>query len=175
MDGPPVTTQGEAQSEALVNELKWVHRLIRRDLQIVRQLAADVSGGLAGDAAAEAIRSLEVSGPLWQLKVNCLQYCRFVHGHHHLESAMLFPALRRANPALGPVVDKLEADHAAVATLLDQVSAAADELTGPGEPAARGRLVAGLRELSDVLLAHLAYEEDNVSATLAAMTSWPAW
>jgi hypothetical protein len=57
----------------------------------------------------------------------------------------------------------------------EQVSAAADELTGPGEPAARGRLVAGLRELSDVLLAHLAYEEDNVSATLAAMTSWPAW
>src|ERR1700722_9131757 len=162
------------RGEAMVTELRWIHDMIRRDLGIVARLADGVAGGMPAEQAAAGIRSLAAAGPLWQLRVNCLQYCRFVHGHHHLESAMLFPALRQANPALGPVVDKLEADHAQVATLLDEVQAAAGELTGPAEPAARAALVTGLRELSDVLLAHLAYEEDNISSTLAAMTGWPA-
>jgi hypothetical protein len=97
-----------SQGEALVDELKWVHRLIRRDLQTVCALAADVQVGLPGDDAVAAIQSLEVAGPLWHLKINCLQYCRFVHAHHHAESALLFPRLRATNPALGAVVDKLE-------------------------------------------------------------------
>src|SRR6266704_2112324 len=103
----PVTASAQAQSpnsrgEAMVAELKWVHGMIRNDLRIIREVA-------------DELRSLAAAGPLWQLKINCLQYCRFVHSHHHAESVLLFPALRRANPQLGPVVDKLEGDHARVA------------------------------------------------------------
>jgi hypothetical protein len=160
------------QGDALVSELKWVHRLIRRDLQVVRQLAADLGDGLPGEQAAAAIAGLQAGGPLWQLKINCLQYCRFVHSHHHAESAMLFPRLRMSDPALGPVVDKLEADHARVSDLLDDVSAAARELTAEESEGTRKRLVDALADLATALLAHLDYEEENISGPLRTWTSW---
>jgi Hemerythrin HHE cation binding domain len=161
-----------SQGEALVEELKWVHGLIRRDLRTVRELAADLENGLSGHDAVAALESLEISGPLWRLKINCLQYCRFVHSHHHAESALLFPRLRLANPALGPVVDKLEADHAQVSDLLNAVSAAAMELAGAEEPATRRRLVDALGDLSAILLAHLDYEEEHVADTLRTWAGW---
>ena len=74
------------RGEALVRELRWVHDMIRRDLRTVRALAAGLAAGLPGGDAAATIRLLEVNGPLWQLRVNCLQYCRIVHAHHHHES-----------------------------------------------------------------------------------------
>jgi hypothetical protein len=190
-----VTISREAQSsprgEAMVAELRWVHDMIRRDLQTVRLLAAEVQDGLPAEEVAAGIRSLAAGGPLWQLKINCLQYCRFVHSHHHAESVLLFPALRLANPALGPVVDKLEADHTRVAGLLDDVEAAARDLAGQHAPAAqhdagqydaaqhdaaiRRRLTAALHTLSADLLAHLAYEEENVADTMRTLTGWPGW
>ena len=113
------------RGEALVAELKWVHDMIRRDLRTVRQMAADVAAGLPAEEIQAGITSLAASGPLWQLKINCLHYCRFVHSHHHAESVLLFPALRKANPALHSVVDKLEADHLNVSRLLEAVETAA--------------------------------------------------
>jgi hypothetical protein len=157
--------------EALVEELRWVHDLIRRDLASVRRLAADVTAGRSADGVRAALETLATNGPLWQLKVNCLQHCHFVHSHHHVESALLFPELRRTNPALHPVVDKLEADHAAVSTLLDEVQAAARALGGP-DVATRQRLVDALDALAEHLLAHLGYEEDTIADTLR---SWPGW
>ena len=161
-----------AQGEALVNELKWVHRLIRRDLATVRGLAADLRTGLSGGDAAAMIQSLEVASPLWHLRINCLQYCRFVHAHHHAESVLLFPRLRSSNPALGPVVDKLEADHARVPDLLDQVSTVAADLAGQEQPATRKRLIDALDDLSTVLLAHLDYEEEHIADTLRTWAGW---
>jgi hemerythrin-like domain-containing protein len=95
--------------------------------------------------------------------------------HHHGESALLFPQLRRSNPALGPVVDKLEADHGRVSDLLDDVSAAAVALAGEESDTGRKQLIAALEVLSEELLAHLDYEEENISATLRTWTSWPGW
>jgi hypothetical protein len=164
-----------ARGEALVAELKWVHDMIRRDLTTVRRLADDLQGGMPAGRVAAGIRSLVAGGPLWQLKIKRLQYCRFVHSHHHAESVMLFPALRRASPDLGPVIDKLESDHARVSDLLDDVEAASGELAAREHLATRRRLTLALQVLSDELLAHLAYEEDSVSATLRTMTTWPSW
>jgi Hemerythrin HHE cation binding domain len=161
--------------DGLAAELRWVHSLIRRDLETVRWLADELDDGLSGPEAAERIGDLEIGSALWQLKINCLQYCRFVHMHHHGESALLFPRLRAANPALGPVVDRLEADHARVADLLDDVSATAAQLADREDGEVRKRLIAGLASLSDDLLAHLQYEEDNISGTLRTWTSWGDW
>jgi hypothetical protein len=55
------------------------------------------------------------------------------------------------------------------------VSATARELAGQEDAGTRQRLVAALEALSIDLLAHLAYEEENVSGTLATMTGWPGW
>ena len=176
MSGPAAGLQGQnPRGEALVAELTWVHDLIRRDLRTIRQMAADVAAGLPAEEIQAGIRSLAAGGPLWQLKINCLQYCRFVHSHHHAESVILFPGLRRANPALNPVVDKLEADHLAVSGLLDEVEAAARELSSQEDPAVRERLTLALKSLSADLLAHLQYEEENISGTLRTLPGWPGW
>jgi hypothetical protein len=172
-----VTERGvpNPRGDALVAELKWIHDMIRRDLGVISQMAADTQAGQPASSIRSTIRTLATGGPLWQLKVNCLQHCRVVHSHHELESIALFPELRRADPALNPVVDKLEADHAHVSGLLDEVEAAARELGPPTEPAARGRLVAALHMLSEDLLAHLQYEEEHISGTLRTWTRWPGW
>jgi hypothetical protein len=180
----------DSRGDALVAELRWVHDMIRRDLAVVRRMASMVGAGLPAADVQAGIRLLAASGPLWQLKVNCLRYCRFVHSHHHAESIMLFPGLRRANPALSPVIDKLETDHLRVSDLLDEVEAAAQALgdaeqgdPGQGDPGqgdrqqpeARERLARALQTLSEDLLAHLQYEEEQISDTLRTWTAWPLW
>ena len=87
----------------------------------------------------------------------------------------LFPALRQANPGLSPVVDKLEADHRSVATLLGEVETAAQALGGGEDPEVRERLTLALHSLSETLLAHLSYEEEQISDTLRTFRGWPSW
>ena len=173
--GTELPNPANPRGEAMVAELKWVHDMVRRDLRTVRQMAADVASGLPAAGIRAGIRSLAANGPLWQLKINCLQYCRFVHSHHHAESIMLFPGLRRANPALNPVVDKLEADHLSISGLLDEVGEAAQKLSSGEDPAVRERLTQALQKLSTDLLAHLQYEEENISDTLRTLPGWPGW
>ena len=156
---------------ALFEELLWVHGAIRRDLETVEALAAEVLDGLPADEAQVRVEALKTNGPLWQLKVNCLRYCRFVHMHHNAEDSLFFPRLREANPGLDPVVDKLEADHRVVSDLLDEVEAAAGELDE--ERAERERLAAGLRSLATELLAHLDYEELEAGPTIRGLDRHP--
>jgi hypothetical protein len=160
------------RGDAMVAELKWVHDMIRQDLALIQQMAADTAAGQPAGAIRRGIRTLASASPIWQLKVGCLHHCRFVHSHHSHESYLLFPALRQANPALNPVVDKLQADHEHVSELLGQVEAAAEELTDGTE---RDRLIEALGTLSTDLLAHLAYEEENIADTLRTFTRWPGW
>ena len=161
------------QGEAMFAELQWIHSVIRSDLEIVREMAADTAAGEPASGIQARLRTLAAASPLWQLRVSCLHYCRFVHSHHHAESVLLFPALRRANPALNPVVDKLEADHASVSDLLGEVETAARELSDAEDPAARDLLTRALQQLSADLLAHLQYEEDHISDTLRTWSDWP--
>ena len=152
------------------DELLWVHGMIRRDLDTVRELAAATTNGKPADEVRAELETLKTSGPLWKLKVNCLHYCRFVHAHHGAEDTKLFPALRAANPDLGPVVDRLEADHRRVSDLLDEVEEAADDLSVEAET--RARVARGLDELADHLLEHLKFEEESVEDTMRSMPSF---
>lgn len=68
--------------------------MLRRDLAMLRQLALDVSAGRAAADAQTVLDELQTRGPLWLLRVNCLQCCAHVHGHHGAESAQLFPSIR---------------------------------------------------------------------------------
>ena len=160
------------RGEAMVAELRWVHDMIRRDLALIQQMAADTAAGEPASTIRRGIRALASASPVWQLKAGCLRHCRFVHSHHSHESYLLFPALRQANPALNPVVDKLEADHQHVSTLLGDIEVAAEDLSEGG---ARDRLIAALGALSTDLLAHLAYEEEHIASTLRTFTRWPGW
>jgi hypothetical protein len=154
------------QGRALFQELLWVHSAVRRDLDTVRRLAADVIDGLPAENLNAELSELQTNGPLWQLKVNCLRYCRFVHMHHNAEDVLLFPRLRETDPEIAPVVDQLEADHRRVSDDLDEVEAAAVQLTNGESESARRRVADGLNVLAGNLLAHLDFEEREAGPTL---------
>jgi Hemerythrin HHE cation binding domain len=144
--------------------------MLRRDLERVERLAAEVSEGLDGAALEAELRELKTTGPLWRLKVNCLRYCRFVHAHHGAEDALLFPRLREVDPAADPIVDRLEADHRRVSDLLDAVEAAAARLTAQ-EGDGRAEVVLALGELHGHLLEHLDFEETGAGPFLRRLRS----
>jgi Hemerythrin HHE cation binding domain len=158
----PVTAQGEA----LYQDLLWVHGLLRQDLATVERLAVEVAEGAPAEDVVAGVRALETAGPLWRLRASCLHYCRFVHHHHRLEDVALFPELRRVNPSLGPVVDRLQEDHRRVAGLLQRVESAAGALEGTDSPEARAAVAESLEALAAHLLAHLDLEEESVAETL---------
>lgn len=169
----PMSNTEAPPAEGLFRELLWVHAMIRRDLATVRRLAERVEEGAGAEEVRSTIRELQTEGPLWKLRVNCLYYCRFVHGHHALEDVHLFPILRRIAPALGPAVDRLAADHLRISDHLDAVEAAAEGLATPDEAAHRRQLVDALAELAEHLIAHLAYEEDAIGPTLSRWEHLP--
>src|SRR5262249_24425552 len=144
-----------------------------RDLATVHSLAEAIRDGLPPFEAAATIRGLAMSSPLWQMRMNCVRYCRFVEAHHFGETHHLFPHLRRINPDLAAVLDKLDADHVAVAGHLEQVEAAAKALGELGTPEQRSRLVNALEALARDLLAHLDFEEERLGPTLRTLTHWP--
>jgi Hemerythrin HHE cation binding domain len=156
------TVRGRATYELLL----LVHSKIRRDLERVGDLAARAANGLSPDQVREEIDGLKRDSMLWRLQVNCLRYCRFVHAHHGAEDADFFPELRATNPALDPVVDRLEGDHRRVSDLLDSVEAAATALSENGSDDARRVVVESLHDLGDSLLEHLDYEELSVRGTV---------
>ncbi|HEV3273867.1 MAG TPA: hemerythrin domain-containing protein [Candidatus Dormibacteraeota bacterium] len=154
-------------------QLKLIHQMLRSDLAVCRDLAAEIAAGAEAAEISEQIAALRTRSPLWTLQVNCLYHCRVVHAHHGLEDADMFPALRRSNPELSAVVDKLEADHRAISTLLDDVEAAAGELDDTAANTARQRLVIALGRLEEDLLAHLAFEEESIASTMRGWERWP--
>jgi len=167
-------TQPSSLDNPLLAELQWVHNMLRRDLAVIRELADAAADGAPSRQIQAGVQDLQSRGPLFQLKVNCLNYCQLVHHHHRAEDAMLFPAVRQSAPHLSAVVDKLEADHLAVSDLLRQVEDHALQLSDV-EAEVRLSLVFALRSLSDYLLEHLEFEEANLAPVLASWQSWPFW
>ena len=159
--------------EGIFRELLWVHAMIRRDLATVRRLAERARDGAPAEEVRAVLRGLQTEGPLWKLRVNCLAYCRFVHAHHSIEDIHLFPILRRAEPALGSAVDRLEADHLRIAGHLEAVEAAGVGLEVEEETGRRERLVEALDGLAEHLVAHLAFEEEAIGPTLSRWDRLP--
>ena len=167
-----MTGAGEERN-ALLLELKWVHRLIRQDLEACRRLADQVAEGAASSEIRAQVRSLQSHELLAQLGSGCIRHCRFVHAHHGAEDALLFPAVRRSGRELDAVVDRLQADHRRVSDLLDGVETAAYRLGSPDAPDARRHLVDALGSLAAQLLEHLAYEEEALAPVLLHWEQWP--
>jgi hypothetical protein len=162
----PVNPRGEA----MLRELIMIHNLLRQNVEIVGALAEATAAGLPSVEVLGQVVALGDEHGLRMLQTNCFAYCRFVHGHHGLEDAAVFPRVRAANPAIGPVVDRLVADHRRVADLLNVAEAAAGALSATEE--AREGVVLALKALGDHLLEHLAYEERSLGPTLQRMTGW---
>ncbi len=74
------------------------------------------------------------------------------------------PHLRRADPQLAPVLDRLKAEHHIIHGVLEDVDRALVGLVGGGDIKA---LRATVDQLSDTLLSHLSYEETQLIGPLS--------
>lgn len=93
-------------------------------------------------------------------------------GHHTLEDRSVFPHLRRSEPGLGPVLDRLEHEHEVIAEVLEQFDRALVTLVAEDGSGQAGRRVLdevqrAVDLLTDTLLSHLAYEERELIGPLA--------
>lgn len=163
----------ETPKVGMFRELLFIHSLLRRDLQTVRRLADEARNGYPPQAIVEEIRKLETNSPLWQLKYGCMYYCRFVHGHHTLEDAAVFPMVRKHAPSLHSMVDRLEEDHLTVHHITERIAATADKVTDDSTEELLSQLVEALHELEEHLLAHLELEEDALGPLLSSWDRWP--
>ena len=96
----------------------------------------------------------------------------FLEAHHHTEDEKLWPLVRTHNPGLGPLLDVMSQDHAAIAAQVDQLTDAAQWFGRAPDAGRRAELVASIDRLTAVLWPHLDREETDlmphVSATLSA-------
>ena len=133
-----------------------VHGALRRDLLRVREVVS--TPPYPSGAQRQAIGR------------HCLWLMEFLHAHHSGEDEGLWPAVRAANPAAGPLLDSLEADHRRVDPASTAVRKAGERYADSADDAARVELITALDGLCDVLFPHLDREIAEgmpvVSATL---------
>ena len=161
-----VTDVGRAHQQTLVG----VHEHLRGELAQVVQACAAVAGGeLSVAGARDLIQRTALRQHAWELGAFCAAFCRVVTVHHTIEDRSWFPGLRAAEPDLAPAVDRLEAEHERVAALLADLDAALVAAVGDGDGGG-ARLQEAASRLSDVLLAHLADEEETLLPALGRLT-----
>jgi hypothetical protein len=145
-----------------------VHDGLRSELTQIRDVLGQVrQGHLSAGQARSVVNTMTLRQNNWTLGAYCEAYCRFVTGHHTLEDSSLFPYLRRREPALGPVLDRLEQEHEVVHAVLEEFDRAlvrlvTDDGIGRSGADALDEVQRVVDRLSETLLDHLAYEEDNL-------------
>ncbi|BDZ41715.1 hypothetical protein GCM10025865_10140 [Paraoerskovia sediminicola] len=166
-EGHEYTDHENADGRHLVD----VHDHLRAELTQVEDLIAQVERGAIGVGAARShINTMTMRQNSWTLGTYCESYCRLVTTHHTIEDRSMFPALRRADPGLGPVVDRLEEEHRAIHDVLEGVDQALVAMVGEDDrTAGLRRLRAAVDLMSDTLLSHLAYEERELVEPLARL------
>lgn len=155
MSTTPTTTWNRAGAPALLNDdgtasmatlLMSSHHGLRRDLSRLALALRDP----ARDVPREAWQRLHAT----------------LHGHHHAEDEGVFPGLRAAHPELGPVFDRLTADHRRIDPLLGK----GDRAFAGASAEAAADVVAALIDLLDP---HLALEESRLIPHLRDARQFP--
>jgi alkanesulfonate monooxygenase SsuD/methylene tetrahydromethanopterin reductase-like flavin-dependent oxidoreductase (luciferase family) len=145
-----------------------VHDGLRGELAQIHDLIDQVEAGTIDVGTARShINTMTMRQNNWTLGTYCESYCRIVTTHHTIEDRSLFPHLRRADPRLAPVVDRLEQEHHVIHEVLEGVDKALVALVA--EPGGLSGLRDAVNLLSDTLLSHLAYEERELIEPLARL------
>ncbi len=160
----PVTAIGRESQETLLQ----VHEHLRTELAEIREAAAQVATGALDPAAARTLLNrMALRQNYWTLGAFCAQYCRVVSIHHTIEDYQMFPSLRREDKALVPVLDRLHWEHEVIAEQIDRVDRALVAMMN--DPARITEVQRAADELGDMLLSHLAYEEDQLLGPLGRL------
>jgi hypothetical protein len=165
---PPREGTYTDEQRAAGQHLVDVHDHLRAELAQLRDLVGQVEAGTLDVAAARShIGTMTMRQNNWTLGTYCESYCRVVTTHHTIEDRSMFPHLRRADPALTPVIDRLEEEHHVIHDVIERVDRALVALVA--EPAGMPGLRAEIDLLTDTLLSHLAYEERELVEPLARL------
>ena len=158
-DATPTATETPAHTGPV--DTAWGTHLVETHDGLRTDLAA-LRTHVAAYVAAQGPGVPRTPPPLGvQLRTRCLTFCGAVHDHHSHEDAEGFPFVASQVPELAPTIERLRREHVVVAEVLDGIR----ELLGDDEAVMRtdpAKLQAGLDELAERLLAHLAYEEEQL-------------
>jgi hypothetical protein len=154
-----------------LTRLLELHKGIRADVALLGRVGAAVEAG--DDRAALAdLRRLTARTPSWTVQSFCVAFCDFVAAHHATEDALMFPMLLQHADGqvadLAQVIDKLKAEHRALAGYLDRAQHAVAALSG--EPATRSAAVHAVQDVARHLTAHLDEEEQRLGPALNAVS-----
>ncbi len=164
--GPEVayTRRGRLVGQHLID----VHDMLRRELTELREILAQVrDGAMAAGDARSALNEMALRQNDWTLGAFCSRYCGVVAQHHGLEDDAIFPHLATSEPGLGPVIDRLADEHLVIHDAIQDVDRAlVHHITHPGD---FDRIAAAIDLLTDALLSHLSYEEQELVEPLARL------
>jgi alkanesulfonate monooxygenase SsuD/methylene tetrahydromethanopterin reductase-like flavin-dependent oxidoreductase (luciferase family) len=149
-----------------------VHDMLRTELRELRGVLEQVrDGALAAGAARAALNEMALRQNDWTLGAFCSRYCGVVTQHHGLEDGSIFPHLARSEPTLGPVIDRLTEEHLAIHDAVQAVDAAlVAHIRRPDDYAP---IQGAIDALTDALLSHLSYEEEELVEPLARLGFYP--
>lgn len=165
----PETARGRRLCQALLA----VHAHIRRGFGSVEQLAAAVRDGLSAEGLHEELEALKGNSCSGSSRSAVCATAGSSTCTTTPRTRRFFDELEQTNPAIGPVVERLRADHRAVSDYLDAVEAAARALTDDDGDDARRAVADALEALKGHLLDHLEYEERNVAVTARRLRDFP--
>ena len=158
---PPEDHPSYGDGTALVE----IHDHLRSELAQVRDLIDQVANGALDVAAARsAISQMTIRQNAWSVGAYCQSYCRVVTVHHTIEDVRMFPELRAKDDRLGPVLDRLAAEHRVIHGLLEAVDESLVALVT--DPTALTPLTIAVDRLSERLGSHLSYEERELVGPL---------
>ena len=169
--GPGTAAAGPGRADA--QHLVDIHDGLRAELAQVRDVLDQVRRGhVTVGAARSVVNTMTLRQNNWTLGAYCESYCRIVTGHHTLEDRSVFLHLRRTEPGLDQVLDRLEHEHLVIHEVLEQFDRALVGLVdGDGTGHAGERALEEVQRsvdlLTDTLLSHLAYEERELVGPLA--------
>jgi len=174
---PPVQTPAGGSAPAGVPDptaspgaqtLLAIHEHLRQELDQLREVMDQVAAGRTSAAAARShLHQMTMRQNYWTFGAFCAAYCRVVTVHHAIEDAHLFRDLRRADPSLTPVLERLSEEHEAIAARITDLDAALVAVIGD-----EGRLddaTAAVDRLAAALLPHLQVEEDHLLGPITAL------
>jgi alkanesulfonate monooxygenase SsuD/methylene tetrahydromethanopterin reductase-like flavin-dependent oxidoreductase (luciferase family)/hemerythrin-like domain-containing protein len=168
----PPGQQYSARGQAVGRHLSEAHDHLRRELGQIRDLLEQVKlGSVTAGAARAVLNQMTMRQNNWTLGAYCAAYCTLITQHHGLEDRAVFPHLRRADPGLVPVIDRLEQEHVIIHEVVDGVDRALVNLVA--RPDDFTELQEAVDALTDALRSHLAYEEQQITEPLSRLGFFP--
>ncbi|MDX6204141.1 MAG: hypothetical protein QOF39_198 [Frankiales bacterium] len=159
------TRIGRAQQDLL----RQVHQHLRSELTAILDAVDQVAAGAADpESTRSLINALTMRQNYWTLGSFCSGYCRTLTMHHGIEDAAMFPGLVAREPGIAAVAERLSAEHEVIHDVLVELDKALVALVDGGSdlPAVREQV----QLLSDLLLPHLAYEEEQLMPVIGRLT-----